>query len=158
MVEDDGRIVVFGNARTTGNNEFLLVRYENNGRLDRSFGIGGIVTTDVGGDDYGWGLARGPGSRLVAAGGTIGATNGDIAVVRYLPGACVVPRLVGRTQAQAAAALAQNQCRLGTVRRTYSVRGKKGRVVAQSHRAGTTRGDRARVNIVVSRGARPKRR
>jgi uncharacterized delta-60 repeat protein len=80
-VQKDGRILLFGD--TVGFGSFwALVRYRSDGSLDPSFGSGGKVLTDVGGQSYDWGfaIALQPDERIVA-----GGFNGDdIAVVRYL--------------------------------------------------------------------------
>lgn len=43
IVQSDGKIVAAGNVT---NNDFALVRYENDGSLDTTFGVGGVVTTN----------------------------------------------------------------------------------------------------------------
>jgi uncharacterized delta-60 repeat protein len=46
-VQPDGRIILAGTvSRAVGDNDFALVRYERDGRLDSSFGVGGLLTTD----------------------------------------------------------------------------------------------------------------
>jgi uncharacterized delta-60 repeat protein len=90
-VQPDGKIVVAGGsdqggkgAVRSGNplNDFALVRYEPNGRLDRSFGNGGIVVSYLA---DGWldaqAVALQPNGAIVAAGG--GA--GSFVVARYRP-------------------------------------------------------------------------
>ena len=91
VVQPDGKIVVAGGsdkggkgAVRSGNplNDFALVRYEPNGRLDRSFGNGGIVVSYLA---DGWldaqAVALQPNGAIVAAGG--GA--GSFVVARYRP-------------------------------------------------------------------------
>jgi hypothetical protein len=67
---------------------------------------------------------------------------------------CVVPRIRGKTLRAAKKALARGLCRLGTVRRRYSRRVRKGRVIAQTPAPGSDRQQGWAVNIVVSRGSR----
>ena len=43
-IQSDGKIVVAG----TSNDKYALIRYNTNGSLDATFGIGGIVATDIG--------------------------------------------------------------------------------------------------------------
>jgi uncharacterized delta-60 repeat protein len=63
--------------------DFAAAAYHSDGSLDTSFGIGGQVSTDLGGNnDYIQGLAIDAYGRLVAAGS--GGPDIDIAVVRYL--------------------------------------------------------------------------
>src|SRR5262249_50446768 len=47
-IKPDGRIVIAGYATTNTGNTFALARYNSNGTLDSSFGIGGTVTTTFG--------------------------------------------------------------------------------------------------------------
>jgi predicted amidohydrolase YtcJ len=67
--------------------------------------------------------------------------------------ACVVPNVRRARLAAARTAINERGCRVGTVRRAYSKVG-AGRVISQSRRAGTIGALNARVNLVVSRGAR----
>jgi subtilisin family serine protease len=64
--------------------------------------------------------------------------------------ACIVPALRGLRLAAAKAAIVHAFCSVGRVRRTRS-RLRRGRVVAQTPRAGRTLALRARVNLIVSR-------
>jgi uncharacterized delta-60 repeat protein len=86
----DGRLVVAGVSNTPGvaNADFALVRYRSNGKLDRSFGGDGKVTTDVASsNERALALAVQADGRLVAAGvtGSPGSseTGADFALVRY---------------------------------------------------------------------------
>jgi subtilisin family serine protease len=67
---------------------------------------------------------------------------------------CVVPRLAGRTLAGSRVLIARSGCRLGRVRRAYSARVPRGRVVVQSPRAGLRLPRGTRVHLTVSRGRR----
>jgi hypothetical protein len=69
---------------------------------------------------------------------------------------CVVPKVVARKLARAKAAIKKAHCRTGKVRRAYSKKRRKGLVVAQSPRAGRKLKAGTRVNLVVSRGRKPK--
>src|SRR5947199_1729746 len=55
----------------------------NPGDLDPTFGIGGKVTTGIGTDDYGYGVAIQADGKLVVAGETNNGINYDFALVRY---------------------------------------------------------------------------
>jgi beta-lactam-binding protein with PASTA domain len=70
---------------------------------------------------------------------------------------CVVPRLRGKTLARARQLIAKGHCKVGRVRRAYSGRFPRGLVIAQQPKAGAKLARNARVNVVVSRGAKPKR-
>jgi uncharacterized delta-60 repeat protein len=89
-VQANGRLVVAGVSNTPGvaNADFALVRYRSNGNLDRSFGRGGKVTTDVASiNERALALAVQADGALVAAGvtGEAGSsqTGADFALVRY---------------------------------------------------------------------------
>ncbi|HEU4387864.1 MAG TPA: delta-60 repeat domain-containing protein [Blastocatellia bacterium] len=87
-LQPDGRIVAAGFAtfgRIPTGSDFAVARYEVNGALDRSFGAGGQVMTDIaGGFDSGSALAIQADGRLVVAGGTgLVQTSVDFALVRY---------------------------------------------------------------------------
>jgi len=48
ILQPDGKLVVVGNSvDSSGDSKFALVRYNSNGSLDGSFGLGGKITTDV---------------------------------------------------------------------------------------------------------------
>ena len=90
-IQADGRIVVAG---TLTNGEFVqeivLARYNKDGSLDRSFGVGGEVVTEFGDDTSATaaGLAVDPNGRIVVAGTVSGFDSSDnffqdFAVVRY---------------------------------------------------------------------------
>jgi thermitase len=67
---------------------------------------------------------------------------------------CVVPNVRGKTAAQARRLLASRRCALGRIGRAYSVRMRRGRIIAQSRRPGLRLPRGTRVNVVVSRGKR----
>jgi len=87
LVQKDGKIVLAGEsnqgASGTGG-DFALVRFDSDGRLDESFGDGGVVLTPIaegGGRDVAYAMAsqRIDGEeRLVVVGG-----EGDFAIARY---------------------------------------------------------------------------
>jgi uncharacterized delta-60 repeat protein len=84
-IQADGKIVAAGFSNAGGaNNDFALVRYNANGTLDGTFGVGGKVTTPVlAADDQARSVAIQANGRIVAAGWAANATNYDFAVVRY---------------------------------------------------------------------------
>ncbi|MGI8604315.1 MAG: delta-60 repeat domain-containing protein [Verrucomicrobiales bacterium] len=83
-VQSDGRIVVAGYSRNaSGNADFALVRYTSTGALDTSFNGTGKVTTDFGGDDYGYSVALQSDGKIVVAGDSDASDLSDIALVRY---------------------------------------------------------------------------
>jgi hypothetical protein len=71
--------------------------------------------------------------------------------------ACRVPRLRGKRLSTAKRAIRRARCRVGKVRRRYSRRVRKGRVISQTPRAKARRRVGTKVGLAVSRGARPRR-
>jgi beta-lactam-binding protein with PASTA domain len=69
---------------------------------------------------------------------------------------CVVPRLKGKTLLAARRALVRANCRLGTVKRSYSVSTRAGRVISQRPATGRRLARYARVSVVISRGKRKR--
>jgi subtilisin family serine protease len=67
---------------------------------------------------------------------------------------CIVPKVNGRTVAQARRLLSARRCRLGRIGRSYSRRVKKGRIMSQGRRPAARLARGTKVNVVVSRGRR----
>ena len=89
-LQADGKIVIAGSAFTNppqSASDFALARYRPNGTLDATFGNGGKVITDFGGNrEIGLALAIQPrDGRLVLAGVSQAISSGrrDVAVARY---------------------------------------------------------------------------
>jgi len=84
-VQADGKIVAAGNRDAGTGLDFAAARYEANGDLDTSFGVGGTVVTDINSSsDRATGMALQPDGRLLV----VGTTNQflpvfDIGLVRY---------------------------------------------------------------------------
>ena len=80
ILQRDGRIVVAGDTQGPGGADVGLARYRPDGRLDLTFGSGGVVITSVSPatDEVG-GLARGPArlQRRRASGSSCPATAPD---------------------------------------------------------------------------------
>jgi hypothetical protein len=70
---------------------------------------------------------------------------------------CVVPRVIGLTQAQARSALAKVNCRLGRVRHERSTTVRRNRVKSQSPRTGSTVANGYAVTVALSTG-KPRHR
>ena len=85
--QPDGKLVAAGESSASGAPDFTLARYNPDGSLDTSFGVGGRVVTDFGGnsDDVAEELVLQPDGKLVAAGGSNAAGRFDVALARYLP-------------------------------------------------------------------------
>lgn len=71
---------------------------------------------------------------------------------------CVVPNLRGKPLAAAKALVRRRSCANGKVTRAYSRKVRKGRVISQRPRAGARLRRGAKINLLVSRGARARRR
>jgi uncharacterized delta-60 repeat protein len=88
VAQADGRCVIAGStqpaAGEASSRDFLVARYDASGRLDESFGDGGVVTTDFGGRDAVRALIRQPDERIVAVGHTAVTEQASFALARYL--------------------------------------------------------------------------
>ncbi len=87
-IQDDGKIVVAGDAWGTPSLDFAIARYKPNGRLDPAFGGGdGEVTVDWHGDADSAGAVALHGNRIVAAGyaGTGVSLETDFGLLELTP-------------------------------------------------------------------------
>ncbi len=82
-LQADGKIVMVGYADNGSNNDFAVVRYDNNGNLDTSFDGDGQVTTDFGSYDHGQSVAIQSDGKIIVAGSAHNGNNFDFAIVRY---------------------------------------------------------------------------
>jgi uncharacterized delta-60 repeat protein len=83
-IQADGKIVAAGRA-TSGNDEFGLARYNNDGSLDTIFSGDGKVTTDfAGGNDQAFAVAIQADKKIVAAGGIRVAADINFGLARYM--------------------------------------------------------------------------
>ena len=104
-VDSNDKVVVAGFAYSNGSasREFGLVRYNDDGSLDDTFGAGGKVMTDIGGagfDDTVNAVAIQPNDKIVVAGTTAvdavtPAGTADFAVARYDAGGTLDPAFGG---------------------------------------------------------------
>ena len=87
-LQADGRIVIAGDSTAgTGGHNFAASRLNPDGSVDSSFGAGGKVTLDFGGDDSADAVVVQPdGKALLSGDTTAGAGAGDLAVARLNPG------------------------------------------------------------------------
>jgi uncharacterized delta-60 repeat protein len=78
-LQPDGRLVAAGSSRPNYNqNNVALARYTADGQLDPTFGSGGLVSADFGGDDIANDVAVLPDGKLVTAGSpTLARFNPD---------------------------------------------------------------------------------
>jgi uncharacterized delta-60 repeat protein len=82
-IQKDGKIVVAGYTDDFSNADFALVRYNPDGTLDGSFGGDGKVTTDFGGNDYGYSVVIQSNGKILVAGYSGDISDYDFAVSRY---------------------------------------------------------------------------
>jgi len=83
VIQKDGKIVVAGVEDFEGAANFAVARYNSNGSLDVSFGVGGLVTTDFGGSDEGLAVALQKDGKIVVAGTSNDGGDFDFALARY---------------------------------------------------------------------------
>lgn len=82
-IDHEGRILVAGTLRTAlagATPDFFVARYSVFGAPDSSFGDGGLVTSDLGGNDQLGDIELQTDNKIVAA----GFASGDLGLVRYL--------------------------------------------------------------------------
>jgi uncharacterized delta-60 repeat protein len=92
-LQPDGKIVAAGYGfATTGPQDFALARYNPDGTLDGSFGVGGKLVTSFGNSyDAAFALLIQPDGKIVAAGRTRSTLSYAFAVARYLPNGALDP-------------------------------------------------------------------
>ena len=81
-IQADGKIVVAGSYYNGLNNDFALVRYKSDGKLDSAFGDKFKVSTDFGGNDVGYSVAIQADKKIVVAGSS-SKNYGDFALARF---------------------------------------------------------------------------
>ena len=81
-LQDDGKILVSGRAQFS-DYDFAVVRYNNDGSLDTSFGDDGKVITDIANDDYGYGVVAKSDGTIVVTGMSKPGVTQDFALVKY---------------------------------------------------------------------------
>lgn len=84
VIDGNGKIVVVGNTYNGSDSDFALVRYNQNGTLDTTFGGTGKVTTSFGtsGDDA-TSVAIDGNGKIVVVGNTYNGVDNDFAIARY---------------------------------------------------------------------------
>lgn len=85
-VQSDEKIIVGGIVEIGSQFDLALLRYHNNGVLDSTFGINGLVTTNIGvSDDYSYTIAIQSDDKIIMGGYTRISPFPDFCLVRYLP-------------------------------------------------------------------------
>ncbi len=90
-IQSDGKIVGAGYATSSGNADVALVRYNANGSLDTTFGIGGKVTTPVGSNDDIAFSVKIASSGKILVGGAANSGRSDFMLLRYLSNGTLDP-------------------------------------------------------------------
>lgn len=87
-IQGNGEIVVVGNAVVGSATDFGICRYYSNGSLDTTFGSGGSVTTNFGGNTaWAYGIVIQSDGKIVVGGSAKTSPTGlyNFALARYLP-------------------------------------------------------------------------
>jgi uncharacterized delta-60 repeat protein len=90
-VQRDGRLVTAGSGWNGVDSDFAVVRFEPDGRLDRSFGTDGRLLTDFGGGDRAADVKIQEDEKIVVAGSTGAGREAAFALARYLPDGSLDP-------------------------------------------------------------------
>ncbi len=84
IMQSDGKILAVGTSSVGSNLNFVLVRFNNNGTLDSTFGTNGIVITDFNNyQDEAYSVTLQSDGKIVVAGYSDNATIRSFAVARY---------------------------------------------------------------------------
>jgi uncharacterized delta-60 repeat protein len=154
-VRRSGDILVAGQVHDSA---FALARYHSNGSLDPSFGSEGEVETSFSsGVDKANAILLEHHGKIVVAGLDMSRDGSTyrFALARYLGRRyCVVPKVKGRELPAARRLIRHAHCSVGSVRRAFSSKVKKGLVISQEPKPRTWRPFRAKVRLVVSKGKR----
>jgi uncharacterized delta-60 repeat protein len=84
-LQSDGKIILSGNTYVAPSEDFAVARYNTDGSLDATFGTGGKVTTDIGGNtnDDAYTMIIQSDGKILLLGGVAGGASTDYALVRY---------------------------------------------------------------------------
>ncbi len=93
-VQQDGKILVAGSAIHT-TDDIVLVRYNTNGSLDASFGTGGKVIVDYGGNEIINSMVLQPDGKIVLAGRYSSGTSYHMLAARFNPDGSLDPGFGG---------------------------------------------------------------
>jgi uncharacterized delta-60 repeat protein len=86
VIQKDGKIVVAGYSYIFEDyrlQDVLVLRYNSDGSPDQTFGVNGVVTTNIEGSDYGNAVALQPDGKIVIVGKTSSASDTYALVIRY---------------------------------------------------------------------------
>lgn len=95
-VQADGRILLGGYSTVGAYTDFALVRCNENGSVDSSFGAGGRVITPIGSShDIAYAIAVHPDGRILLAGSAVNGSYTDFAIARYTSNGVLDTSLAG---------------------------------------------------------------
>jgi uncharacterized delta-60 repeat protein len=84
VIQNDQKIIVAGTTTFVGlNTDFAVARFNTDGTLDNTFGVGGKVVTTVGGEDRAYQVALQSDSKIVVVGTSNLASDYGYSLVRY---------------------------------------------------------------------------
>jgi hypothetical protein len=149
----NGKLVAAGFSSPAGisRSTLTLARYNRDGTLDSAFGSGGTVTIQASKAGVAQAVALQPDGKVVTAGGG----SEGFTLARFLGDTtCVVPRLTGKRLEAAKRAIRTAHCSLGRVRKAYSAKVRKGRVISQSPPAGKVLPEGGKLSLTISKGMR----
>ena len=86
-LQPDGKIVVVGTSSLYPQFDMAVARYNTNGSLDSTFGVGGLVKIDFqnSSDERGYAVALQPDGKIIVGGVSYITTWGDFALARLCP-------------------------------------------------------------------------
>ena len=155
LAQSDGKLVITATgADATPLGPADLVRLRPNGRLDTSFGSGGIVSFS---HQVWYALALQTDGKILLGGTTggivPGGTGGKWTLSRVVGGDnCVVPAVRRETVSKARATLKASYCRTGRISRKFSNSVARGRVITTVPLPGDRRPAGTTIHLIVSRG------
>lgn len=82
-VQDDGKIVLAGFTENGSYFEYVLIRYNSDGSLDNSFGLGGIVELSIGTGGICYDMEILSDGKIIVAGHSSNGMNDDVALARF---------------------------------------------------------------------------
>jgi uncharacterized delta-60 repeat protein len=159
-VQRNRKIVTAGDSPLddpTDGRTLTVVRYQPNGDLDARFGKNGIVNTTFGNVEYNYvsGLALQRDAKILVTGGAMNAGGHEVvALARFLGDTCVVPNVKRKPLAAAKRAITKTGCSSGKVKKAFSAKIAKGRVITQKPAARASVVAGTKVSLVVSKGRR----
>jgi uncharacterized delta-60 repeat protein len=140
VAQSDGKILITSSS--------AVVRIRPSGRLDPSFGNGGIVLSGYESSA----LALQTDGKVLVGGG-----SGNVWTITRLLGGnnCVVPSLYDKTISQVTTTLTKSYCVRGRTTKRFSSKVTRGRVISTAPPRSARLPGGAKINLVVSKGKRP---